>query len=34
MLYLSTVVAGKDIVKYLLQGRMDLVKAVIKGLKN
>ena len=34
MLYLSTVVAGKDIVKYLLKGRMDLVKAVIKGLKN
>jgi GT2 family glycosyltransferase len=34
MLYLSTVVAGKDIVKYLLQGRMDLVKEVIKGLKN
>ena len=34
MLYLTTVVAGKDIVKYLLKGRMDLVKAVIKGLKN
>lgn len=34
MLYLTIIVAGKDIVKYLLKGRMDLVKAVIKGLKN
>ena len=30
--YLQTVVATRDIIKYIIKGRMDLLKAVTRGL--
>lgn len=32
--YLSCIVAPRDVIKYLIKGRLDLSKAVIKGISN